>query len=436
MVSSPGCSSAEIVKSRIEPLLSKVEDIAFLKGVNPMWTESKAVWKRIKNNPTSTILLILPIALFSWLVFGGVLVDASLSRGMKKMEQRLGADMMLVPKGQAEQAEEFLIEGARGSFYFHQDIEKEIAKMDGVKKVSAQFFLKSLSADCCTTEVELVFYHPETDFLLQPWIESKLKKKVKANQVVIGHGIEAEHGTIRFFGKTYEVAAQMAETGTSLDKSVYFPFEALPQVLETAKAKGAYLTDEQQKEALLSSVYINVAPGYDTSQVLKQCHSKLSEDFDVVYPRKMQSSMSEQLDGIYQLLHGMLWIAGGLLTALFFFIHMIYAKTRMKEVALFRVFGVTNSSLRNMLWTENIFLCLLGSTLGCLFGIWLIYPFGHYIGMVLHMPYLGPNGIQMIWQWLYTIGLVILVGGLVALYPTWYVFRKEPYLVLRKEGEN
>lgn len=401
-----------------------------------MWIEGKEVWKRIKRNHTSTILFLLPIALFSWLVFGGILVDASLSRGMKKLEQRLGADMMLVPQGQAEQAEGFLLEGARGSFYFHQNIEDVISKMEGVQEVTAQFFLKSLSADCCTSEVEIVFYHPETDFLLQPWIESQIKDGIKENQVVIGYAIEPENGKLRLFGQSYDVVAKMAETGTSLDKSVYFPFSALKEVLKTAKKKGAFLTDEQEKEALLSTVYINVLLGYDTSKVLEQCHKQLEEPFDVVYPRKIQSSMGEELNGIYTLLHGMIWIGGALLTALFFLLHMIFAKSRMKEVPLLRIFGVTNGSIRNMLWTENLFLCLIGSGLGCLFGVWFIYPFGHYIGMVLHMPYLGPSGVEMLLQWVYTIGIVMAVGCLASLYPTWYVFGKEPYIALRKEGEN
>lgn len=146
--------------------------------------------------------------------------------------------------------------------------------------------------------------------------------------------------------------------------------------------------------------------------------------------------MGEELNGIYTLLHGMIWIGGALLTALFFLLHMIFAKSRMKEVALLRIFGVTNGSIRNMLWTENLFLCLIGSGLGCLFGVWFIYPFGHYIGMVLHMPYLGPSGVEMLLQWVYTIGIVMAVGCLASLYPTWYVFGKEPYIALRKEGEN
>ena len=108
-----------------------------------------------------------------------------------------------------------------------------------------RFYLKSLSADCCSSEVEIVFYDPESDFIIGSWINSKVTAKLDANSIIIGSQVNATNGYIKLFGKEYKVAAQMAKTGTSLDSSVYFTFDSLESVLTDAQNGGAFLTDNQ-----------------------------------------------------------------------------------------------------------------------------------------------------------------------------------------------
>lgn len=111
--------------------------------------------RNISRNPIYSLFLFIPVVLISFMLFGGIIIDQSLQKGMNNMEKRLGADLMIVPEGAKEDASDMILEGAGKSFYFSKSVYEDISKIDGVEKVTPQFFLKSLSADCCSSEVEI-----------------------------------------------------------------------------------------------------------------------------------------------------------------------------------------------------------------------------------------------------------------------------------------
>ena len=80
------------------------------------------IYQEIVQNPLQSLLLLIAIAILSGFFLGGVLIGNSLRRGMSNLERRLGADLMLVPASAEELAEDILIEGARGSFYFDSGV--------------------------------------------------------------------------------------------------------------------------------------------------------------------------------------------------------------------------------------------------------------------------------------------------------------------------
>ena len=188
------------------------------------------------------------------------------------MEKRLGADLMLVPEGEKQDAEDILLEGARGSFYFDKSIYEKVSEIEGIDEITFQFFLKSLSADCCSSEVEIVFFDPETDFLIAPWISKEYKENLKKNSVVIGNSISDNGGKIKLFGREYKVSAKMAKTGTSLDNSVYFSFDSFDTIISDAVEKGSFLNENQKNKNIISSVFINVKEqsGNMSSYILKR----------------------------------------------------------------------------------------------------------------------------------------------------------------------
>ena len=264
----------------------------------------KKVLKQLQRNKLQSVFLFVPVFILSAILFGSVVIDTGLKEGTKNLEKRMGADLMIVPQGEKDLAGSIISEGARGTFYLERSVYDIALKTKGVAAATPQFFLKSLAADCCSSEVEIVFYEPKTDFIIHPWISKEYEKQQDKNEVVVGSSInEEEGGVIKLFGRQYKIAARMAKTGTSLDSSVYFTFESMDTVINDAINKGSFLTKQQTKSDIISSVFVNVSEGYDESEVFENIKNNTTQKIDVVYPKQIEKNISVSIDGIYSALH-------------------------------------------------------------------------------------------------------------------------------------
>lgn len=389
----------------------------------------------IRKNLIRSLFLLIPIIILSFLFFGGFVIDQSLQKGMNNMERRLGADLMIVPEGAKEDAQNLILEGTRESFYLKKSVYQDALSIDGVDKITAQFFLKSLAADCCSNEVEIVFFHPETDFIIQPWISKEYKRELPQDTVVVGDSINIEDGKIKLFGKEYKVAAKMAKTGTSLDNSVYFTFSSLDTVLADAEEKGSFLTESQKNTDVISSIFINIKDGYKTGDILKKIHSSVKGKFEVVYPKQLAESLSLNLKGIYTSTHCIIVVGVVLSMMILLIVNVIITNEKKREIALIRMLGVSKIRAFQLLSEESILVCILGSITGCMVGALFVIPFGTYIGVKLDMPYLGPDLVNVLLLAVITIVISILIGFIASICPAVYISNLEPYIALRKEGE-
>ena len=394
------------------------------------------VFKRAKRNKTQVYLLVTPVILLSLVLFASFVIDLSLKQGVNNLEKRIGSDYILVPEGAKEDAENIILEGARGIFYFERSVYEEVRNVEGVKEITEQFFLKSMAADCCSSEVEIIFYNPETDFLISPWIGSEYKKTQDKNSVVVGSFVNVEdNGNIKIFGREYEVAAKMAKTGTSLDSSIYFTFDSLDTVLADAIEKGSFITDEQQNEDLISSVFINIEEGYDEGDVLSRIKNSVSTDYDLVYSKELSRKLSDNLSNIYDVLHIVNILAAVVFAAIDFCVNFTVANSRKTEIALYRIMGIDKKSIIKIYLEDALLTSISGGISGCLLSALFTVPFGDYIGTLFEMPYLGPDFIQII-VFIFSVTLLtIIIGIIVSLYPIFVVGISDPYTALRKDGE-
>lgn len=388
----------------------------------------------IRRNPMYSLFLFIPIVLISFMFFCGRVIDTSLQKGMDNMEKRLGADAMIVPKGAKDEASDLILEGARGEFYFDHLIYDSVSDVKGVKEAAYQFFLKSLSKDCCSSEVEIVFLDWDSDFLIKPWIK-EYQQEMKQNMVVVGNQVETEeNGVLKLFGKDYKVAARMAKTGTNLDKSVYFTFDSMKDVVADAKKSGSFISENQENENLISSVFINMEEGGNVQDVIDEI-KKENYEFEVVYPKQMAKSLTMNLQGIYGVLHSMVILSGILLTVVLIIVNVVIANERKREIALLNMFNVGKAGILKILNKSIILISISGSLLGCALGGLIILPFGNYIGYKLQMAYLSPGIAGLSGICVVIVFLMLVIATVTGILPTLYISNIEPYIALRKEGE-
>lgn len=394
---------------------------------------TKNTIKDIQRHAFLNACLLATVVILSVMLFSVTVISVSLKKGMGNMRKRLGADIMLVPKGEREKAENMLLEGSRSNFYFDGAVYEKVQSIDGISDSTSQCFLKSLSADCCSSEVQIVFFDPETDFVVGPWIETEYKQKLSGDAVIVGSDIVSENGRIKLFGQEYAIASQMARTGTALDSSVYFSTDAKSELLKNAEEKGSFLTEEQKKGDILSSIFINVDGSHTAEQIIDSAHKTIGDIFDVVYPKKLHESLSGSLGKITGVVNVISLSLGILLVAILLIINSIIMKGRKSEIALLRVLGHRKKDLIRKLLSEMGLISLAGALGGSFLGALIVIPFGRYIGKSLDMPYLGPGIASVLLQILLIVGLVILIVFLASVFFIIHTTNIEPYLALRKE---
>ena len=110
--------------------------------------------QNLKAKKLRTGFMMFFVILMSATVFFSTVLMSNLKRGIKNTTERAGADMIVIPNKGTEDIRDSLFAGTPCSVFFDKSWEKEVAKVKGVERVSAQIYAGTLSASCCDLPVQ------------------------------------------------------------------------------------------------------------------------------------------------------------------------------------------------------------------------------------------------------------------------------------------
>ncbi|PYG88536.1 putative ABC transport system permease protein [Ruminiclostridium sufflavum DSM 19573] len=388
--------------------------------------------KAFRTGALIAVVLVLAFALFS-----GAVLSASLQNGLNSLKERLGADIAVVPLGYENSYQGIILSGEPVRFYFDRALEQQISKVDGVEQLTSQFYLSTLSADCCSVPVQIIGIDPETDFVTKPWISEVYREELKDRQAIVGADIAAgKDNKLTFYNHEFSVAARLEKTSTGMDNSVFVNIRAVKALAESAKKQGLGTNASVQEADLensISSVLIKTERGYDTDQVVTNIRREV-DGISMVKSKSIFSGFSENL-GIIKAFIGIysaaLWILALLILAILF---SAIISSRKKEFSVLRIMGTTRVKLVRAVLTEAMLVSIVGSLAGVSLAAVVIFPFSAYIGEQLGLPFLLPDIGGIFVYMISTLVLSSASGPLSAIYAAVKISRAETYITLR-EGE-
>ena len=129
---------------------------------------NKLIYSEFSHKKVRTFGMSLIVATLSFVVFSGIIILFSLNSGLESLSDRMGADLMVVPLGYESGAEGILIKGEPSYFYFDRSVLAEIeeADIDGIEKITPQFYLTSSNQGCCDIPVQFIGIDEATDYTL------------------------------------------------------------------------------------------------------------------------------------------------------------------------------------------------------------------------------------------------------------------------------
>ncbi|MEE1005621.1 MAG: ABC transporter permease, partial [Acutalibacteraceae bacterium] len=270
--------------------------------------------KNLVRKPARSLALIFISAFLALSAFGGTVMVTSLSNGINSLSARLGADIIVTPYAATSQVsyDSVIIQGKPGQFYMDSKYYEEIkTEIEGIDKITAQFYLASAKASCCSSRLQIIGFDPATDFSIQPWVEKSYSDKLGLYDAVVGSDVTPNTDmTVEIYGKTLHVQAMLDKTGTELDSALYVDIDTMKELIRAHNEKNPNQEKTIDPDNVVSSVLIKVADGYDIDEVAGDINLHVRQ-VKAIRTQNMISGVSESLSGVsatISLLMVVVWI--------------------------------------------------------------------------------------------------------------------------------
>lgn len=388
--------------------------------------------KNILHKPIRSFGLMGIVTILSFVLFSGSILSLSLQNGLERMENRLGAELIIVPTENAKDMESILLQGTPNNFYFEKNAFDIIKNIDGIEKITYQFFLKSLNASCCSVPVQLISYDPETDFSVTPWINEVFNGKLDENSIIVGSDITISSSkTLKIFGETYNIVATLEKTSTGLDQSIYVSAETMQQMYKNALEKGVELPNNANPEDDISAILIDLKDDANKRTIMKEIKNQV-ENIAIIEPQNMVLDIANSLENISGIItiFSTLFLLSSFLTL--YIVFTISANERKKEFSILRVVGTTRKKIREILLKEAFLISFIGGVLGIIIGAVFTFPFNTYIEITLGLPYIQPETFEIVKVILTNLIISAIVGPLASIQAANKISKAETYITMKE----
>ncbi len=391
--------------------------------------------RNLARKPGRTTALVLLTAFLAMSVFAGSVVVFSLRRGLDSMENRLGADIIVVPAEAESKAsmKNLLLQGTIGTFYMDASAVEKVRETEGVWKASAQVFLSSMKADCCSVKVQVIGFDPDNDFVVQPWIAESLNRPLGDMEVVVGCRVETDVGSnFRIYDRSCRVVARLASTGTGLDTAVYCNMNTIHSLLQAAEEKGiTHKIGSGNVADLVSAVYVRVLPGTDVGLVNNRLNGHVRKASSI-RTAGMITEVGDSLAGVSKTIAALIAAVWVLALIILFIAFTMMVNERRRELAVYRLLGMSRRMLSGMVMKETALCSLAGAICGIVLGAVLVFPFSTLIESSLKLPYLTPAAGTIALYAVISVAVTILAGCLAGFRTAFRLSQTDPGTTLRE----
>ena len=390
--------------------------------------------KNLVRKPARSLALIFISAFLALSAFGGTVMVMSLSNGINSLSARLGADIIVTPYAATSQVsyDSVIIQGKPGQFYMDSKYYEEIkTEIEGIDKITAQFYLASAKASCCSSRLQIIGFDPATDFSIQPWVEKSYSDKLGLYDAVVGSDVTPNTDmTVEIYGKTLHVQAVLDKTGTELDSALYVDIDTMKELIRAHNEKNPNQEKTIDPDNVVSSILIKVADGYDIDEVAGDINLHVRQ-VKAIRTQNMISGVSESLSGVsaaVSVLMVVVWILSAVILSIVFTMNI---NERKKEFAVLRVLGASRVKLAGLVFREAALYGFLGSLLGAGMTVLITALFTPAIENMIGLPFLLPPVPVMLIAGALTVVLTVAAGAVTAASSAVKISKIDTGLILR-----
>jgi putative ABC transport system permease protein len=385
-----------------------------------------------------TVLLLMAVAIFAGAIFAGVVLLRSIEGSMSVGFTRLGADMLVVPHGTLTNITAALLTAEPTELTLDDAVLGRLSSLKGIRRIAPQLVFRTEASGYGPADepVDIIAFDPARDLTVQPWLDSRLDRPLRAGDVIIGGRREEPLGSeILIFGKPLTVFGKLGKSAVGThERGLFIGFSTLDDlrnIMQQICGKRAPLEPNR-----LSGVLIELAPGA-TGQ---QARFAILANFPEVTVVSNDSMLTSVRQGLAVLLDGMLGLMLVMFASTALMVGVLFSAIiteRRRELGLLKAIGARRSQIVGMLLCEAALATAVGGLIGCVLGVLLLRTFEHSL-----VYYLDSVGVPFVWLGETSMLLIALscilaaaaIGAAGALYPAWRASREQPFDLIRSEG--
>ena len=392
--------------------------------------------KNLQAKKFRTGFMIFFVILMSATVFFSTILMNNLELGIKNTTERMGADMIVVPKKGTENVRESLFAGTPCTVFFDRVWEDAVRNVDGVERVSAQMYVATLSASCCDLPVQIIAFDPETDFVIQPWLQNQKKVNLKKGEVLVGNKVQAEVGqSMKLYETYFNVSGKLEKTGMGYDSSVFMTFDTLYELKDSEIAQKNLPTENLEHMASMLMVDLEDGiQGVDRANVriaIRDAHATDEEMYACTGDELMGgiSSQVKKLSAYGNILTYISLISTALALISIF---VLTINERKYEFGVLYALGAKKSQMTKLILSEALIISGVGGIMGIVIAYALVVTFKNVISVKLDVPYLDVSMSQVMPVAAVCIIIALITGMIAAICSAYRISKDEVYRLLRE----
>lgn len=334
------------------------------------------IWNNIARRRTQSVITITitTLTIFVFVMVMGIF--QVVTQGLELSRERLGADALLVPKYASATGSDLLFTALPENIYMDAAVLEQAKQLEGVEAMTPQFYNQTLDASCCDagTELRIVGYDAETDFILTHHLEIAGQEPLKSDEVIMGSNYSPDLiGQMYFLlGKKFTIANVLKPTGSGMDDVFFVDMDVARQMcLDSAEIARNW--QDKDPFTKISVIMVKLQPGTDGAFLVEQVE-KAGLDCRVVLTSETISALQKQLEAIMKVMFA-LWMAALAIAVLALTGRFnALAKERQKEIGLLRAIGLTKGRVFALIIGETGLMALMGGVLGSGFALLCMGP--------------------------------------------------------------
>jgi putative ABC transport system permease protein len=388
-------------------------------------------YKNLLRKKTRSVLTVIGIALAAWVLVSLLGFNKGYESSLNRDIDNLGFQMIVTAKGCPYEAATLMLKGGTGLRYMPQSITEQITKEPEVEEVTAMLMQAVFDPNKGESGGYSAYLgvDPATFPQMKSFLEFKQGKwftDPEAMEAVLGY--EAAELEQREVGDLLLIAEKNVEvkvvgilkrTGTQDDGTIFLPLRAVQKIFG--------VKDE------LTGVGIKVKKEADISQFEEKMY-KLP-DVQVVSLSQVKQTIMTLVSTAKVMVFSIALIA--ILISVVGVINTILMSVmeRLQEIGILKSMGATAWDIFKLIWIETLILCVSGGIIGTALAMATAKLTEVLIRQLL--PYAPSGGLVQINLPLVilTFGVVILIGLLSGVYPSWKAGRVRPLEAIRSQVE-